>query len=127
MSNLSALSRDAPPGRLRREFVTFAANPVRIAGVSHTDNQYRDSFAYDVMEPIRPYVDEWLLDFTKTHLFSKINFYENKDGGVRLTLKLTPYLAETLPLWANKIEPVIEQVKAILINDITVRKENLLN
>jgi hypothetical protein len=52
-----------------------------------------------------------------------------------LTLKLTPFIAETLPLWANKIEPVIEQVKDILwdngpveINKIThlVIDQNLM-
>jgi hypothetical protein len=69
------------------------------------------------MEPVRPCVDEWLLDFTRTHVFSKKDFYETRDGGVRLTLKLTPFLAETLPLWANKIEPVIEAVKNILLNN----------
>jgi CRISPR/Cas system-associated endonuclease Cas1 len=85
-----------------------------MAGIIHSDNQYRDSFAYDVMEPVRPSVDEWLLEFFKNHLFSKKEFYENGDGGVRLTLKLTPILAETLPMWTEKIEPVIQKVKLLL-------------
>jgi hypothetical protein len=38
------------------------------------------------------------------------DFYESKDGGVWLTFKPTPFLAETLLIWANKIEPVIEQL-----------------
>jgi CRISPR-associated protein Cas1 len=87
-----------------------------MAGIVHADNQYRDSFAYDVMEPVRPYVDEWLLEFIKNHVFSKREFYENKDGGVRLTLKLTPFLAETLPLWAENIGRVIKQVKDLLVS-----------
>jgi hypothetical protein len=33
-----------------------------------------------------------------------------------LTLKLTPFLAETLSIWVMKIESVIEQVKAILVD-----------
>ena len=69
------------------------------------------------MEPVRPYVVEWLLDFINHYTFSKKDFYETKDGGIRLTLRLTPFLAETLPLWAEKIEPVIEQVKIILLSD----------
>ena len=64
-----------------------------MAGVVHADNQYRDSFVYDVMEPVRPYVDEWFVEYIKNHVFSKRDFYENKDGGVRLTLKLTPFLS----------------------------------
>jgi CRISPR/Cas system-associated endonuclease Cas1 len=82
-----------------------------MAGVYHLDNPYRDSFPYDVMEPERPYVDDWLLEFMKNHLFSKRDYYENEDGGVRLTLKLTPILAETLPLLTERIKPVMQQVK----------------
>ena len=57
-----------------------------MAGIVYADNQYRDSFVYDVMEPVRPYVDEWLLDYINNDTFYKRNFYETKDGGVRLTL-----------------------------------------
>jgi hypothetical protein len=68
------------------------------------------------MEPVKPYVDNWLLDFTKANVFSQIDFYEPRYDGVRLTLKLTPFLAETLSIWVMKIESVIEQVKAILVD-----------
>jgi CRISPR/Cas system-associated endonuclease Cas1 len=97
-----------------------------MAGIAHADNHYRDSFVYDVMEAVRPYIDEWLLEFINNHVFSKRDFYEKKDGVIRLTLKLTPFLAETLPLWASKIEPVIEQVKAILVDSETTKKETQL-
>jgi hypothetical protein len=69
------------------------------------------------MEAIRPYVDERLFDLLSNHKFSKRDFYGNKDGGVRLTLKRTPILSETQPLWANKVEQVIEQVKSVLMED----------
>ena len=92
-----------------------------MAGIVYADNQYRDFFVYDVMEPVKPYVDEWMLDFINNHTFSKRDFYETRDGGIRLTLRLTPFLAETLPLWAEKIEPVIEQVKAILVNSLATK------
>jgi len=85
-----------------------------MAGIFHADNPYRDSYACDVMEAIRPDVDMWLLDFVQNHNFSVKDFYEKRDGEVRLTLKLTLFLAETPPLWSNKIEPVIQQVKQIL-------------
>ena len=78
---------------------------------------------YDVMGPSRPDVDDWLLDFIQTHVFSRKDFYETRDGGVRLTLKLTPFLADTLPLWAIKIEPVIKQVEGILLNKIIPDKK----
>jgi CRISPR/Cas system-associated endonuclease Cas1 len=87
-----------------------------MAGVCHTDNQYRDSFVYDFMEAVRPDVDGWLLEFVQNHKFTVKDFYEKRDGGIRLTLKITPILAETVPLWSEKIESVIEQVKAIIMD-----------
>ena len=64
-----------------------------MAGVVHADNQYRDSFGYDVMEAVRPDVDAWLFEFVQNHKFTIKDFYEKKDGGIRLTLKITPLLA----------------------------------
>jgi CRISPR/Cas system-associated endonuclease Cas1 len=90
-----------------------------MAGVAHADNQYRDSFVYDVMEPIRPDVDAWLLEFIQNHLFSPKDFNEKKDGGIRLILKITPILAEIVSLWSEKIESVITQVEGILVENKT--------
>ena len=42
-----------------------------MAGVCHTDNQYRDLFIYDVMEPVRPDVDAWLIEFVQIRKFSE--------------------------------------------------------
>ena len=47
-----------------------------MAGIFHARNQYRGSFADDVMDAVRSDVDEWLLDFTKTRLFSRKELYE---------------------------------------------------
>jgi CRISPR-associated protein Cas1 len=88
-----------------------------MAGVVHADNQYRDSFAYDVMETVRPDVDAWLLEFFQNHKFTAKDFYEKKDGGIRLTLRITPILAETVSLWSEKIESVIEQVEGVLLKN----------
>jgi hypothetical protein len=41
---------------------------------------------------------------------------KKKDGGIRLTLKITPILAETVSLWSEMIESVLEQVKSILLD-----------
>jgi len=86
-----------------------------MAGVAHADNPYRASFAYDVMESVRPDVDSWLFDFVQNHKFLTKDFYKKKDGRIRLTLKITPVLAETVSLWFEKIEAVIEQVKMVLL------------
>ncbi len=94
-----------------------------MAGVAHADNQYRDSFVYDVMEPIRGDVAMWLLEFVQNHILSKKVLYEKRDGGIRLTLKITPFLAETISLWTDKIGAVFEQVKAILLDGGSRKKK----
>jgi CRISPR/Cas system-associated endonuclease Cas1 len=86
-----------------------------MAGVVHADNQYRDSFGYDVMEPLRPDIDAWLLEFVQKHIFSTKDFYKKTDGGIRLTLKIAPILAETVSLWSEKIELTIKQVEGVLV------------
>jgi CRISPR-associated protein Cas1 len=87
------------------------------AGVFHVDDLHRDSLAYDIMEAVRPDVDLWLLDFMRGHKFSAKDYYVKKDGGTRLILKITPYLAEILSLWAKKIEAVVKNILIILMND----------
>jgi CRISPR/Cas system-associated endonuclease Cas1 len=89
------------------------------AGVFHTDKPFRDSFVCDVMEVVRPDVDAWLLEFVQNHKFSAKDFYEKRDGGIRITLKLTPILAETVSLWSKKIESTIGQVEGILLKNRT--------
>ena len=87
------------------------------AGIFHADNKYRDSFAYDVLEAVRSDVDVWLLNFVRNHVFSVKDFYEKRDGGIRLTLKIIPFLAETVSLWAKKIESVIGRIRLILVEN----------
>ena len=71
------------------------------------------------MKAVRSDVDDWLLDFIIEHKFSRKDFYEKSDGGIRLTFKITPYLSETIPVWREKIEPIIKRVKEIMTNDIS--------
>lgn len=63
------------------------------------------------MEAVRSDINLWLLDFVQNHKFTVKDFYEKRDGGIRLTLKITPFLIETISLWTNKVEALIEQVK----------------
>jgi hypothetical protein len=66
------------------------------------------------MEAVRLDVDAWLLELIQNHIFSVKDFYKKRGGGIRLTLKITPTLAETILLWSEYIDPVIEHVKSIL-------------
>ena len=45
------------------------------------------------------------------------DFYKKNDGGIRLTLKITPILTETVSLWLERVEKVVGRVKAILLDD----------
>jgi hypothetical protein len=56
--------------------------------------------------------------------FSKKDFYEKRDGGIRLTLRITPILAETVSLWSEKIESIMEQVEAVLLKYQTPNFKN---
>ena len=68
------------------------------------------------MEPIRPRVDSYLLDWVTTQTLKMQWFYEKPDGNARLMALLTERLSETAPLWAKALSPVVEWVAQILWN-----------
>ncbi|MFL5800909.1 MAG: DUF2116 family Zn-ribbon domain-containing protein, partial [Roseiflexaceae bacterium] len=86
-------------------------------GMFHTDTEYRNSFANDTMETVRPYVDKWLLETIAKRYFAANDFVEMPDGECRLTPLLTRQLAETIPLWRNAIIPMIQKVVTLLRNE----------
>jgi hypothetical protein len=43
-------------------------------------------------------------------------FCEKNDGSIRLTLKITPLIAETVSLWSKQVDPMAGQVEAILMD-----------
>ena len=79
------------------------------------------------MKLVKSHVDAWLVDTTNILVFSKIDFYESRDGGIRLKLKIMPFLDETISQWTKKIEYVIEQVEAILSDGKSLEKKKQLN
>jgi CRISPR-associated endonuclease Cas1 len=79
-------------------------------GLLHTDTRSRASFALDLMEPIRPEVDHYVLDLLENRTFKKADFTETADGNCRLLAPLTHDLAETMPRWAKAIAPLAESV-----------------
>jgi hypothetical protein len=62
------------------------------------------------MEPVRPEVDDFVLDLLQRRTFRKVEFTETSDGHVRLRSPLTHELAETMPRWAKSLGPVAEHV-----------------
>jgi CRISPR-associated endonuclease Cas1 len=79
-------------------------------GIVHADAKGRQSLALDVMEPVRPEVDAFVLDMIECRTFRRVEFIETSDGHVRLRSPLTHELAETMPQWAKSLGPIAEHV-----------------
>jgi CRISPR associated protein Cas1 len=79
-------------------------------GIVHLDTKGRQSMALDLIEPVRPQVDAFVLDLMERRAFRKAEFTETSDRHCRLKAPLTHDLAETLPEWARAVAPVAERV-----------------
>jgi CRISPR-associated endonuclease Cas1 len=79
-------------------------------GILHADLKSRDSFVFDVIEPLRPVVDGYLLTLLEERTFTAREFFETRQGVVRLMPPLPQALAEMAPRLAKLVAPVVEQV-----------------
>jgi CRISPR-associated endonuclease Cas1 len=77
-------------------------------GVLHVDGQYRDSLACDLMEPVRPDVDAFVLDWLRREPLLRNYFFEQRDGNCRLMSAFASRLLETAPTWARLVAPIAE-------------------
>lgn len=78
-------------------------------GVIHTDKPNRASFACDLMEPIRPNVDSFVLTMLEKRTFRVDDFFETREGNCRLMPPLASALAETAPQWATALGAFAER------------------
>jgi len=79
-------------------------------GVLHADAPNRDSLALDLLEPVRPQVDAYVLDWITRQPLRREWFFEQRDGNCRLMAALAVQLAETVPTWGRAVAPVAEWV-----------------
>jgi hypothetical protein len=79
-------------------------------GFLHFDSRTRDSLACDLMEPVRPEVDAYLLDWITREPLRREWFFEQRDGNCRLMGSFAVRLSETAPTWARAIAPIAESV-----------------
>jgi CRISPR-associated protein Cas1 len=80
-------------------------------GWLHRDASYRASAALDVMEAIRSFADEFVLDLIQTRTFSRREFGELASGQVRLSSSLAKPIAQgILPLLETSAWAIVEQV-----------------
>jgi len=83
-------------------------------GVLHTDTDARDSLACDLMEPIRPEVDGYLLNWILRGPLRRDWFFEQRDGNCRLMGSFTARLSETALTWGRAVAPIAERVSHAL-------------
>jgi len=84
-------------------------------GIFHVDQDNRESLAADLMEPLRPIVDRYVLKLLARRTFAASEFYETSTGAVRLTSSLAkdlwPIALELGPLAGRIAEDVAAQLE----------------
>ncbi|MEO8909521.1 MAG: CRISPR-associated endonuclease Cas1 [Gemmatimonadaceae bacterium] len=65
-------------------------------GLLHTDDRLRESFIYDLLEPLRAKADVWALELLHKEKLHPAMFHELHDGVVRLDPDLTGLLTKAL-------------------------------
>jgi len=83
-------------------------------GFLHFDTKARDSLACDLMEPVRPQVDAFVLDWLSGAALKREWFFEKRDGNCRLMAPLVAQLSETAPMWRRAVAPYAEWVARTL-------------
>jgi CRISPR-associated endonuclease Cas1 len=80
----------------------------------HTDTANRDSLALDVLEPIRPQVETWLLGWIASEPLRRADFFETGTGNCRLMSRICTKLSQTAPVWGKLVAPWAEYVARVL-------------
>src|SRR3989449_3134734 len=83
-------------------------------GVLHVDTPARDSMALDLMEPVRPRVDAFVLDWITREPLRREWFFEQRDGNCRLMGSFAIRLSETAQTWGRAVAPFAEWVARTL-------------
>jgi hypothetical protein len=76
----------------------------------HTDTANRDSLALDVLEPIRPQIEAWLLNWIESEPLRRSDFFETGSGNCRLMSQLCTKLSGTASVWGKLVAPWAEYV-----------------
>jgi CRISPR-associated endonuclease Cas1 len=78
-------------------------------GLLHLDAAGRPSLALDLIEPVRPELEGYVLDLLASRTFRRPDFIEQPDGSVRLGFELRQELAATRPRWDRLVAPWAER------------------
>ena len=93
-------------------------------GLMHMDTNARDSLACDLMEPIRPLVDGYVLNWLTRQPLRREWFFEERNGTCRLMGRFAERLSETAPTWAQAVAPIAEHVAKVLWTTIPKSDRN---
>jgi hypothetical protein len=77
-------------------------------GLLHADTASHDSLVYDLMEPVRPQVDAYLIHWISQSPLKRASFFEEGDGKCRVMDEITKQLTFTTDTWSREIAPVAE-------------------
>ncbi len=89
-------------------------------GLLHVDDRLRESFIYDLLEPLRAKADVWALELLHKEKLHPAMFHELRDGIVRLDPDLTGLLASALMPRLRKARLEIANDYAKQLRRITV-------
>jgi hypothetical protein len=67
-----------------------------------------------VLEPVRPQVESWVLDWIAREPLRKADFFEMQNGNCRLMSHLCSKLSETASVWQKLVAPWAEYVARTL-------------
>ena len=76
----------------------------------HTDTADRDSLALDVLEPVRPQIEAWVLNWVGDDGLCRADFFETETGNCLLRSQMCARLGETAPVWGKLVAPWAEYV-----------------
>jgi hypothetical protein len=74
----------------------------------HTDTANRDSLAFDVLEPVRPQVEVWLLHWIAKEPLRRADFFETGTGNCRLMSQICSELSGTALALGTRVAPWAE-------------------
>ena len=94
-------------------------------GIMHFDSPSRDSLASDLMEPIRPRVDAYVLDWIMRGPLRREWFFEQRDGNCRLMASLALQLSETAPMWGRAVAPLAEHMSRMFSASVPKRSKRI--
>jgi CRISPR-associated endonuclease Cas1 len=94
-------------------------------GFVHTDTANRDSLALDLIEPIRPAIEAWLLDWLMREPLRRSEFLETPNGNCRISVELCSKLSQTAPTWGKLVAPWAEFVAHSLMSSRTLQVRSL--